>query len=112
MRIDVATVHMDLKMQMRSGRVAGAANLADGLTLRHRLAAVDQYGTQMGIDRLVGMGSRIVFDDDHITITAAHGAGPNHYTGIRRPHRVTQVTGDIDAQVTWPIVIAGEIMGS
>src|SRR5207245_2754425 len=105
--VDRRAVDVDLEVQVRPGRVAGAAFVADDLAFYHlgavRLGVVGEVAVQGG--EPIG-----VHDDDVVAVATEVGRGPRARHGevvdeptIGGPHGSAPVGGDVDPRVEVPV---------
>ena len=83
-------------MQVRSGRAAGGADIADMLALLHRIAF---FYCQSGKMDKGAVEARSMVDDEDRTFQAEAGPCEHHHTVGRRDKRHTVAGRDIDARV-------------
>ena len=80
LRVGTAAAGPDFKMAVRTGGKAGAAHVADSISLGHGLSFTDCHRGHMSIQGLIAVA---VIDDHTVAIAVAGIAGADHSTGIR-----------------------------
>lgn len=85
------------KMQMRAGRIAGAAFVADHLTLAYLLAGLDGKRDEMGI---VGLAPVPVVNLDEVAVTVGRPGGIIYPATLGRQHRRTGFGGNINPRMS------------
>src|SRR5579859_4404815 len=93
-RIDEGALVVQLKVQVRARRVAGAAGKANQAALEHALAADDVPLAQVAIDALPAVA---VVDDHQVAEAKAVGAGVDDDAAVGGIDWVAQVSANIDA---------------
>src|SRR5579862_8789254 len=83
-RVNRLPVNSYLKMQMRTGRLTGRPDGADGLTPRHGLAVGDVDGREVAV---TGRVAAPMVDQDVVPVAAVPLCHENRPTGGRRDRR-------------------------
>src|SRR5439155_4662751 len=94
-RIHGGSVDAHLEVEVRAEAMAGAADVADHLALRHMRAAADREAGLVGIR---GREAVAVVDDDDVSV-ALLPAGDDHRSGRGRVDRRAGGGADVDALV-------------
>src|ERR1700674_3648192 len=96
--IDRATVYLDLEMQMRTGRVTGGSNGADGLACRDRAAIQDESRREVAVE-----DAHVLIDGDEHEQAGPAGIESNMRSAAGRGiDRGSLWGGEIDAGVYVP----------
>src|SRR3989338_3386744 len=105
-RVDLPAAGENLVVQVRAGRAAGRADVADDVTARDTLSRADVEPGQMSV---ASRQAELVREHDQISVLAGRRSGLDR-AGSRRVDGIALVGGDVDALMI--VRLAGERVGA